>query len=141
MNRTATTIDNSLFEHVNNVDTLEPWIDVKEVKQSQKLSNEYAQLCQKHDKSNKWILMVDPQVNSLRKVSHTSVDKSKLLLLNSHKVKVDIAAIEKALCSGNCSAVILCDAMFEQEEISKLSASARKGKTKCILLNHSNQLH
>ncbi len=125
----------------SNIEQLEPWFDVRHVSNVSQLSSEYQDLCLKHERNNKWILMVDAEVDSLRRVSHDQFDKSKVLLVNSNKVKVNLAAIETALCSGNCSAVILCDSMFEDEQIEKLCESARRGKTKCILLNRSNKLH
>lgn len=124
-----------------NVEKLEPWFDVRQVNHINQLSSEYQELCQKHDHSKKWILMVDAERESLKKLNHQKVDQSKVLLVNSNKVKVNITAIEKALSSGNCSAVILCDSIFEEAQIAQLTESARKGKTKCILLNRSNALH
>ena len=125
----------------NNITPIEPWFDIRQVSHVSQLSSEYQHLCQKHDCSKKWILMIDAERQSLKNVNHAQFDQSKVLLVNSNKVKIDLAAIEKALSSGNCSAVILCDSIFEEKQIAQLRESARKGKTKCILLNRSNALH
>ena len=85
--------------------------------------------------------MIDPEMQSLRKAVKGQSDNSNVLLINSAKVNVNLKAIETALCSGNCSAVVLCNSEFKQDQITYLNQCARQGKTKCILLNHSSRLH
>lgn len=122
------------------------WIDIREVDNNDQLLNEYEQLCQQHKNKNKWILMIDPEVDSLKQINPNQIDTSKVLQVNSKKVHVSIENIEKALSSGNCSAVVLCNSLLKQSQLTKpqlaqLCSSAKKGNTQCILLNQSNTLH
>jgi len=118
----------------SNVVSITPWLDVKKINNAT-LPLAYQQICQKHNQQDKWILMVNPEPKSLKQLNHDNNVANHVLRVFSNKVKVDIDNIKKALHSGNCSAVILCDAIFSQEEIDQLLASAQQGKTKCILLN------
>ncbi len=141
MTTSAHTLKYNTPFYSNNIEMLEPWIDVKKVESDASLEHEYEKLCQKHESNKKWILMIDPEMQSLRKAVRSQSDSSNVLLLNSAKVNVNMKAIETALCSGNCSAVVLCNSEFEQDQITHLNHCARQGKTKCILLNHSSSLH
>lgn len=117
------------------------WIDVREVDNNGQLLNEYEQLCQQHKNKNKWILMIDPEVNSLKQINHKQIDTSKVLQVNSKKVHLSLENIERALSSGNCSAVVLSNTLLKQTQLTQLCNSAKKGNTQCILLNQSNTLH
>ena len=119
-----------------------PWLDIINVRKNHSLSKKYQELCQQHHLNNKWILMVNPESNSLEKLAATEViDTSKILKVNINKSKVALKNIESALCKGNCSAVILCNPSLKNEEISQLTLCAQQGKTACIVLKDNRKLH
>lgn len=123
-----------------------PWLELKNVKNSIELSTQYAQVCQQHSQTKKWVLIINPTDISLEKLAKThGVDISKILCVNlknkgasvkkSQLFDLDIEQIKSVLCKGNCSAVILSNAAFSQKEIIELDASAREGETLCVLLH------
>jgi len=139
----TTTIQSTELHEVLSVNasTAERWIDIREVNTNGQLLSEYKQLCQQHENEKKWILMIDPELNSLKQINPKQIDTSRVLHINSKKVPISIESIEKALSSGNCSAVVLCNSLLKQPQLTQLCNSAKKGKTQCILLNQSNTLH
>jgi len=131
-NRTVT------CEMVNN----DPWLNVNEIKSESNIANHYAKLCQKHEQKNKWILMVNPEEKPLETLStNEKINTANILRVNGNNKPIKLINIKTALKTGNCSAVILCNTSFKEEEISQLMISAKKGKTQCILLNNQNTLH
>ena len=138
MDNTAKALSYDHNSHLNNVIHLNPWLDVQEVNQNEKLANTYQRICQKHTNKSKWILMVNPESGSLKQLSQQDALNSNVLRIHSNKVNVDVEAIKVALRTGNCSAVILCNSIFNETEIDELVASAKLGKTKCILLNRAH---
>lgn len=120
-----------------NASVRQHWFNVKNVENKHEVSRQYLDICQRHQEHKKWILVINPENGSLAPLSGSeSVDTSKILRVNVNKVKVQMCDIETALSKGNCSAVILCNATFEQAQISQLAACAMKGKTECIVIKN-----
>ncbi|MCO4799781.1 MAG: hypothetical protein KC484_11215 [Colwelliaceae bacterium] len=118
------------------------WVDVRNIEDTHQLTNQYEDICQKHELNNKWILMINPENQSLEVLSKSSkVDTSKILKVNTNKTKIDLKNIESALCHGNCSAVILCNPSLKNEELEHLNQFAKKGKTACIVIKNKQRLH
>jgi len=120
----------------------ENWLNVKNIENQQQLSRQYTDICQQHCLQKKWILVINPQKNALAHLSDSAwLDTSKILQVNTNKVKVNLENIEKALSKGNCAAVILSNASLAQAELSHLADCARKGKTPCFILKDNTSLH
>ena len=118
------------------------WVDVRNIEDSHQLSNQYEDICQKHKLNKKWILMINPENQSLDVLANSNkVDTSKILKVNTNKTKIEMKNIESALCHGNCSAVILCNPSLKSEELEYLNQYAEKGKTACIVLKNTQLLH
>ncbi|MDT0602159.1 hypothetical protein [Thalassotalea castellviae] len=118
------------------------WLDVRGIDNSHQLSDQYEDICRKHEINKKWILMINPENQSLATLSKsTNVDTSKILKVNTNKTKIDIKNIEFALGNGNCAAVILCNPSLKDEELAQLNYFAEKGQTACIVLKNKQQLH
>ncbi|MGL1959386.1 MAG: hypothetical protein OCD00_19025 [Colwellia sp.] len=126
------------------------WLERKSVDNSLELSNQYASICQQHKQKRKWVLFVNPEENSLEKMaSFTDIDTSKVLCVNikqrnNKTSSTNIENIKNTLRKGTCSAVILSNAIFTEQEIDQLSSFALSGKTQCIILKNkllsSNQV-
>ncbi len=125
------------------------WLKLANVANHQELSCLYADICQQHTQQKKWVLFINPEEASLEQLAHThGVDISKVLcvsfkgknkvkhLLDKHSAHLDIEQIKRVLCRGNCSAVILSNASFRDDEIAELDSCARLGKTQCVLLKN-----
>ncbi|WP_085297107.1 hypothetical protein [Cognaticolwellia mytili] len=111
------------------------WCNIINVEDSLDLSKEYQNICQNHYTDNKWILMINPENESLDQLADMGkIDPAKILKVNANKVSVNFEHIKKALLKGNCSALILSNAQFNQAELNELSSCAALGKTQCILL-------
>lgn len=118
------------------------WLDVRGIENSHQLSDQYEDICKKHEINKKWILMINPEDQSLATLSKSAnVDISKILKVNTNKTKIDIKNIEFALGNGNCAAVILCNPSLKDEELAQLNYFAEKGQTACIVLKNKQQLH
>ncbi len=118
------------------------WIDVINIENQDNLSKQYADLCQQHELQKKWILMINPEAQSLEVLNQsTDIDTSKILTVNTKQSKIDMKNIASAFCKGNCSAVILCNPSLKNEELKQLNRYAEKGKTACIVLNNRQRLH
>jgi cell division inhibitor SulA len=125
--------------------TSSPWLELKNVTHNIEFSTQYAQVCLQHSQAKKWVLIINPSDSSLEQLAKThDVDVSKILCVNlknkssdinkSTFIDLDIEQIKNVLCKGNCSAVILSNATFNNKEISELGDSARQGQTLCVLL-------
>ncbi|GAA6204417.1 hypothetical protein [Thalassotalea sp. SU-HH00458] len=137
MNINHLTINNPI--DLNNTNS---WLDVRGIDNSHQLSDQYEDICRKHEINKKWILMINPENQSLATLSKsTNVDTSKILKVNTNKTKIDIKNIEFALGNGNCAAVILCNPSLKDEELAQLNYFAEKGQTACIVLKNKQQLH
>jgi cell division inhibitor SulA len=118
------------------------WIDVRGIENAHQLSDQYEDICKKHEINKKWILMINPENQSLAMLSKSNkVDISKILKVNTNKTKIDIKNIEFALGNGNCAAVILCNPSLKDDELAQLNQYAEKGQTDCIVLKSNQQLH
>lgn len=130
----------------------ETWLELSQVESHTELSDQYANICHKHTQQNKWVLIINPEEQSLEQLASThGVDISKVLcvsfkgknktnnLLDEKSAHLDIEQIKSVLCRGNCSAVILSNASFNQGEMNQLSESAQVGETHCILLSNKRR--
>lgn len=126
----------------NNTD----WFEYKNISNKFELSKQYATICQQHEQQKKWVLFINPDEASLEQLANIhGVDVSKVLCVNvkdkyiddNHKEKslgLTIEQIKSVLCRGNCSAVILSNASFKQDEITALNSCAKQGETQCLVL-------
>jgi len=106
------------------------------------LANEFISICEQYEQDERWIIMIDPQEKDIAILNQSEkINRSKILRINSKKVKLDPKSIEKALAKGNCSAIVLCDSQFAQQQISSFYQYARQGNTQCIVLNSAQKLH
>lgn len=138
---------------INNINTLckinttavndsTEWLHIRNINNSNDLTKQYKEIYQKYQMNNKWVLMINPENNSLDNIENTSdLSLSKILKVNSNKVNVKLENIETALRKGNCSAVIINNALFNDAELSQLYSSAKLGNTQCIILNTSKLIH
>ncbi len=120
------------------------WCNVIRVKNSYDLSEKYQNICQNHHDDNKWILMINPENDSLEQLSMMGkINPEKILKVNANKVNISLEHIKSTLLKGNCSAIILSNAHYSQAELDEISRCAAIGKTHCILLQKSatQQLH
>ncbi|WDE09716.1 SulA-like leucine-rich domain-containing protein [Thalassomonas haliotis] len=118
------------------------WLNIKNIENQQQCSKQYSDICQQHYQQKKWILVINPEKNALEGLCDSScLDTSKILQVNTNKVKVNLENIEKALSKGNCAAVILSNASLAQAELSHLADCAREGKTPCFILKNTTTLH
>jgi cell division inhibitor SulA len=140
-------IKNNRINHLNLISSKainddKHWIDIRKVNESRNLTEEYRSICTEFHTSNKWVLMVNPENETLDELAAKSdISRSKVLRVHSTKVKVSIQNIETALRKGNCSVVVLCNAHFSESELLTLSASAKKGNTPCIILKNKHTIH
>lgn len=131
------------------------WLKLSKVNDLNELSSQYADICEQHKEEKKWVLIINPEDASLEQLARKhGVDTSKVLcvsfkgknkinnMLDDKSAHLDIEQIKGVLSRGNCSAVILSNATFNQDEIQVLSRSAQLGETQCVLLNSGkSQLH
>jgi len=135
-------INNLMANSLDSEQQSSAWIDVINIENQDNLSKQYADLCQQHELQKKWILMINPEAQSLEVLNQsTDIDTSKILTVNTKQSKIDMKNIASAFCKGNCSAVILCNPSLKNEELKQLNRYAEKGKTACIVLNNRQQLH
>ncbi|GAA5137190.1 hypothetical protein GCM10025767_17540 [Thalassotalea piscium] len=106
------------------------------------LSQQYAEICRQYSIENKWILMINPDEEPLEQLTnYNEIDTSKILKVHANKHNLVLANIEKALCKGNCSAIVICNPLLSNEEITQLSKWAEFGKTSCIVIRNNRQVH
>ena len=130
------------FQQSNNQVPSNSWIKVHELNQEDNLEKHYEELCQKHHLSNKWLLIINPEDETLAQLSNnTSLDTSKILKIDPHKKPVNIDNIKSVLSQGNCSAVVLCNPNLQLEELKLLQTYAQLGQTQCVVLNKKQQIH
>ena len=145
-NSNTTTVHRKATNHVIAKQT---WLELSNVENTLELSKQYANICQKHKQEKKWVLIINPEESSLEQLaSKHGVDISKVLcvsfkgknkinnIIDNKSAHLDIEQIKKVLCQGNCSAVILSNASFNQGEMQELSTSAQLGETHCLLVNN-----
>tara|TARA_R110000737_G_scaffold317535_1_gene328240 strand:- start:9994 stop:10464 length:471 start_codon:yes stop_codon:yes gene_type:complete len=123
------------------------WCNVIRVKNSYDLSEKYQNICQIHHNDNKWILMINPENDSLEQLSMMGkINPEKILKVNVNKVNINLEHIKNTLLKGNCSAIILSNAHYNNAQLKEISRSAALGKTQCIILQkrhipQPSQLH
>ena len=116
------------------------WCDVISIANKVELSQQYTEIFEKHDLDNKWILMINPEDDSLQKLStQGKIDPRKILKVNIHQRNISLKTIQHTLQKGHCSAVILCNATLDKSQLSQLTHFAEKGQTKCIILKKQAQ--
>ena len=118
------------------------WLNITTLENQQQCSKQYSEICQQHNQQKKWILVINPQKNALESLSDaTEFDTSKILQVNTNKVKVNLENIENALSKGNCAAVILSNVTLGQPQLSHLASCAQRGKTPCFILKDHFIIH
>ena len=116
------------------------WLQLTDVNDNDELSNQYAHICKQHKQEKKWVLFINPEESSIEHLAKThGIDVSKILMVNYKNTikthtKIDLEHVKSVLSKGNCSAVILSNTNFENDEIVQLENSACEGKTQCVLL-------
>ena len=119
------------------------WCNIIHVTSAVDLSEKYQSICQNHQIDGKWILMINPENESLDQLSTMGkIKPEKILKVNANKVNINLEHIKRTLLKGNCSAIILSNAQFSPVEMSELSSCASLGKTQCIVLQQTTtKLH
>ncbi|WP_206485541.1 hypothetical protein [Thalassotalea sp. G2M2-11] len=116
------------------------WVDIRNVNDVSNWSAQYEDICLQHKINKKWILLIDPEDQSIEQLSKAHhIDTSKILKVNSHKGKVNIKNLGAALSKGNCSAIILSNPQLEENELQTLRHFAALGQTACIVLRPASQ--
>ena len=128
------------------------WLQYASAENNQELSSHYVTICQQYKQDKKWVLFINPEESSLEQLAQThGVDVSKILcvsfkgknktnnLVTERSAHLDIEQIKSVLCRGNCSAVILSNASFSDDEIMVLDNCARLGETQCVLLKNNRK--
>ncbi len=137
-------VNSSNISMINNIDSKTTqfnanWLQLTNVTDDYELSNQYAHICQQHKQEKKWVLFINPEESSIELLAKKhGIDVSKILMVNYKNAektnKIDLEHIKSVLSKGNCSAVILANTGFENEEIAQLESSACAGKTQCVIL-------
>ena len=118
------------------------WVDIVKVNDEQDVTSHYLNICQKHANEKRWILLVNPEEETLEPLSKNSVvDTSRILRVNSANLDEHIANIESALSKGNCAAIVINNAQVDAGTINHLNECAMQGKTRCLVLQSSPLLH
>ena len=124
----------------NNTQLNVNWLQHTNVNNNFELSNQYVHICLQHNQEKKWILFINPEESSIEQLAKThGVDASKVLMVNfksdvTADTKVNLERVKSVLSKGNCSAVILSNTNFKNDEIFQLENAACEGKTQCVLL-------
>jgi len=138
--------NNNQLTEINRENNHANWFESKNVTGKNELSKQYASICQQHKQQKKWVLFINPDEASLEQLAKIhGVDISKVLCVNvknkpgidaqdGELLNLNIKQIKNVLCRGNCSAVILSNASFKQEEIIELNSCAEQGETQCLVL-------
>lgn len=137
---------NSEIKKSNQRSLSSQWCNIIEVNDSYDLSAHYQDICLNHHNDHKWILMINPENNSLEQLSIMGkINPERILKVNASKVNVSLEHIKNTLLKGTCSAMILSNAHYSQAQLTEISHCAASGKTHCILLQKTtqqiNQLH
>lgn len=131
------TTKQAIHTRVNN-----SWLDIHQINQEDSISEHYLALYQEHHINNKWLLMINPEDNSLAKLNHCSaIDTSKILKVDPAKKAINLNNIKSALYRGNCSAVVLCNPSLNDDELAQLQQYAQSGKTQCVVINSQVTVH
>ena len=118
------------------------WFNMKNIVSNDQIDKLYNNVCQEHQHKNKWILMINPEEETLENLAKIkNIDTTKILRVNIKESMFNLKNIKNTLTQGNCSAVILSHTHLALDEISELSNCAKQGETLCIVLNNSATLH
>ncbi len=118
------------------------WLDIRAVNKPDQYFQQYQNIYSQYKHEKKWILMINPANDSLEQlVNQHDMDNKKVLRVSLKNKHLDIENIKNALAKGNCSAVILSNSIFNQDEINELTLCAAAGETRCIVLNRSISVH
>ena len=126
--------------HDNNAQLNVNWLQHTNVNDSLELSNQYAHICLQYNQEKKWVLFINPEESSIEQLAKThGIDASKVLMVNfksalADDTNVNLERVKSVLSKGNCSAVILSNSNFKNEEITQLENAACEGRTQCVLL-------
>lgn len=137
----------TVLDKTSKIDLSTPWCNIIRVNSAVDLSEKYQDICKKHYDNSKWILMVNPENDSLEQLSNMGkIDPAKILKVNANKVNVSLEHIKNTLLKGTCSAMILSDTNYNEDELNEIAHCAALGKTQCILLQQvsvvqAQQLH
>ncbi|SEL26675.1 hypothetical protein SAMN05216262_10881 [Colwellia chukchiensis] len=136
---------NSNMAFAYKVSPAKSWCNIVRVNDTFDLTETYRDICQNHHHDSKWILMINPEHDSLEKLSTMGkINPNKILKVNASKVQVSLAHIKNTLLKGTCSAIILSNAHYSEAQLNEISRCAALGKTHCIFLQSSfqkQQLH
>lgn len=138
---------NSIIEESLKSSLSTTWCNIVRVNNAHDVSEKYQDICQNHHDDNKWILMINPENDSLEQLSNMGkINPAKILKVNANKVNVSLEHIKNTLLKGTCSAMILSDTNYNQAELKEISRCAAQGKTQCILMQKTpvqplNKLH
>ena len=87
-------IINSLYN--NNLTKNKTWLNIENLEGQLTIAKQYADICLQHEKKNKWILMVDPEVKSIESLSlNSKINTANILRVNSHKQGLKLNNIKK----------------------------------------------
>ena len=126
------------IKNTSSVSKITPWCNIINITNALDLSENYQNICQRHRYDRKWVLMINPENESLNYLSNIGkINPSKILKVNSNKVNVDIEHIKSTLLKGTCAAIILSNSQYNATQIRELSQCATKGKTQCIVLKQT----
>jgi len=133
---------NETSHYVNKMLSVEEeWVDEFTFNGTGDLANKYANICYRHNVENKWVMMVNPEEESLEYLmENQNIDPSKILKVNSKNKNSTVMSIENALRKGNCSAIILPENLVNEEQLERLTKSAQRGRTQCVVIKKS-KLH
>lgn len=118
------------------------WLTTKTINIEENSKDFYADIYHKHNDNNKWIIIINPKHNAVEQLSNVpAINPSNILTVHTNNTKVNIDNIAKALLKGNCAAIVLCDTQLSSIELTRLETCASVGKTKCIMLEHTETFH
>lgn len=121
---------------LHNTNNVIPFIKTKS------FTEQLVDVCLQHQNNKKWILVINNEQESLTALSNQQgIDQSKILHINTGKIKVNAGNIARALEKGNCSAVVVANNHFESEQITQLNAYAKQSNTEFVFYNQVNGLH
>lgn len=126
----------------NNVINIHHAVNSLTVSNEENINDKITDICLRHQNNRKWILVIDSDKSTRATLSsQENIDKSRILHINSHKVRLSANNIETALAKGNCSAVVLMENYFQQEQIQHLDHCAKQTNTTFMVLKNASGMH
>lgn len=118
------------------------WVNVINCKNEIEVITAYKGVLSSISSKNIWTLLVNPENKLLDKIVHSNtINSAKILKIDAQKIKIDIDNILRTLRNGNCSSVTLCNPTLSQKQLSLLEAAAKKGNTRCTIINSKPTIH